>query len=122
MIHYHHEKFDGSGYPVGLKGEEIPLNARIFAIVDVFDALMSRRSYKEPFELQRALAVLEEGRGSHFDPKLLDLFLRHVDEWYRSIGQARYLDLSRRLSVETRQYFFNASMAGHKLAKSPHKT
>ncbi len=122
VIQFHHEKYDGSGYLMGLKGEDIPLNARVFAVVDVFDALMSRRSYKEPFELHQALAVLREGRGSHFDPQLLDLFLRHVDAWYRSIGQARYLDLNRRLSVETRKYFFSAAVVDHKLSKSPHKT
>ncbi len=120
VIQYHHEKYDGSGYLMGLKGEAIPLNARIFAVVDVFDALMSRRSYKEPFELSQAVALLKEGRGSHFDPKLLDLFLHYVDEWYRSIGQTRYLDLNRRLSVEMRQYFFNASVAGQRRPKSPH--
>jgi len=70
----HHEKFDGSGYLGGLRGEAIPINARIFALADVFDALTSRRPYKEPMSYEAAMAVIEKGRASHFDPRLLDLF------------------------------------------------
>lgn len=70
----HHEKFDGSGYLLGLRGEAIPVNARIFAIADVFDALTSRRPYKEPMSYEAAMAAIEKGRASHFDPRLLDLF------------------------------------------------
>ncbi len=71
----HHEKFDGSGYPRGAKGEDIPLIARIFAIADVFDALTSQRPYKSALPLEEALAIMIDGRGSHFDPVLLDVFL-----------------------------------------------
>jgi HD-GYP domain-containing protein (c-di-GMP phosphodiesterase class II) len=71
----HHEKVDGSGYPLGLKGKEIPLAARIFAIADVFDALSSERPYKKAFPLDRTLAILEEGRDSHFDGSVLDAAL-----------------------------------------------
>ena len=70
----HHEKFDGAGYPDGLRGEEIPVAARIFAITDVFDALTSRRPYKEPMPFGEAMEILESGRGSHFDPALIDAF------------------------------------------------
>lgn len=70
----HHEKYDGSGYPRGTRGEAIPVAARIFAIADVFDALTSRRPYKEPFSFEEAMQILEEGRGTHFDPRLLDGF------------------------------------------------
>lgn len=70
----HHEKFDGSGYLQGLRGEEIPLPARIFAIADVFDALTSRRPYKAPMSYEDAMTILEKGRRGHFDPRLLDLF------------------------------------------------
>jgi HD-GYP domain-containing protein (c-di-GMP phosphodiesterase class II) len=70
----HHEKFDGSGYLQGLRGEAIPVAARIFAVADVFDALTSRRPYKEPISFEETLSILEKGRGSHFDPRLLDLF------------------------------------------------
>ncbi|UCH85748.1 MAG: HD domain-containing protein [Candidatus Latescibacterota bacterium] len=74
VVGYHHEKYDGTGYRSGLKGSDIPIGARIFAIADVFDALTSKRPYKEPFSLEEALDVLEKGRGSHFDPDLLDAF------------------------------------------------
>lgn len=72
---YHHEKWDGSGYPYGLRGTAIPLAARIVAIADVFDALTSRRPYKEPYGFDEAVAIIKEGRGKHFDPILVDLFL-----------------------------------------------
>lgn len=74
VVRYHHEKYDGSGYLGGLAGEAIPLTARIFAIVDVFDALTSRRPYKEPMPLAQAMGILEEGVGRHFDPGLLAIF------------------------------------------------
>ena len=70
----HHEKWDGSGYPLGLRGEQIPLAARIFAVADVFDALSSRRPYKEPFPPEQVMRILQEGRGQHFDPQVLDVF------------------------------------------------
>ena len=72
----HHEKWDGSGYPHGLAGEKIPISARIVAIVDVFDALIHKRVYKNEIPIDQAIALMLEGRGSHFDPKLLDLFIR----------------------------------------------
>jgi cyclic di-GMP phosphodiesterase len=76
----HHEKWDGSGYPLGLKGESIPLEGRITAVADVFDALSSKRPYKEPFPLEKCIDILREGRGQHFESKLVDLFLRCLDE------------------------------------------
>jgi len=74
---YHHEKWDGSGYMCGLAGEEIPLSARIMALADVYDALRSRRVYKEPFSHDKARDIIVDGRGSHFDPGLVDLFVEH---------------------------------------------
>jgi putative two-component system response regulator len=71
----HHEKWDGSGYPMGLAGEDIPLAGRITAVADVFDALSSKRPYKPAFPLDRCFAIMEEGRGTHFDPRVLDAFL-----------------------------------------------
>jgi len=71
----HHEKWDGGGYPQGLMGEAIPLEGRITALADVFDALVSKRPYKEPWPLDKALGLLEEGAGAHFDPRLSALFL-----------------------------------------------
>jgi putative two-component system response regulator len=76
----HHERVDGSGYPLGIKGSEIPLDGRIAAIADVFDALTSDRVYKKAFPLGRAIEIMREGRGGHFDPKLLDMFLDSMDE------------------------------------------
>ena len=70
----HHEKWDGSGYPLGLKGSAIPLAGRITAIADVFDALMSKRPYKEPFSLEKSFAIIQEGKGSHFDPEVVEAF------------------------------------------------
>ncbi|MEW6501582.1 MAG: HD domain-containing phosphohydrolase [Thermodesulfobacteriota bacterium] len=78
---YHHERWDGKGYPRGLKGEEIPLAARMMALADVFDALVSRRSYKEPFPLETAKTIILEGRGTHFDPVVVDSFLRTEEQW-----------------------------------------
>lgn len=72
----HHEKWDGSGYPQGLKGEEIPLEGRITAIADVFDALTSARPYKEAFPFDKAFSIIAEGRGKHFDPKIVDAFFK----------------------------------------------
>ncbi|KMY68910.1 chemotaxis protein CheY [Desulfocarbo indianensis] len=76
----HHEKWDGSGYPRGLKGKNIPLVGRIVAVADVFDALVSRRPYKEPFTVEKSLEIMKEGRGRHFDPLVLDAFLDVFDD------------------------------------------
>ncbi|MGI4717802.1 MAG: response regulator [Janthinobacterium lividum] len=75
----HHEKYDGSGYPHGLRGEEIPLAGRIVAIADVFDALTSKRPYKRAWTEEEALTFLREQKGRHFDPALVDLFLEQMD-------------------------------------------
>lgn len=71
----HHEKFDGSGYPIGLAGEDIPIEGRITAVADVYDALSSERTYKKALPRKRCFEILEEGRGKHFDAKVLDAFL-----------------------------------------------
>ena len=76
----HHEKWDGSGYPNGLKGEAIPITGRITAIADVFDALTSKRPYKEAFSVEKAFGIIEEGKGSHFDPDVVDAFKAIRDE------------------------------------------
>lgn len=76
VAHYHHEKWDGSGYPDGLLGEEIPIEARIMALADVFDALVSMRCYKEAYTYDKAFSIIEESIGTHFDPKLGKMFLK----------------------------------------------
>lgn len=75
----HHERWDGSGYPRGLKGREIPVAGRITAIVDVFDALLSKRPYKEAFTRDKSLKIIEEGVGSHFDPEVAEAFFEEKD-------------------------------------------
>lgn len=77
---YHHEKWNGKGYPYGLAGEDIPLAARIMAVADVFDALVSRRSYKPGFSFEKAMGIIKEGSGSHFDPEIVDVFVACSDK------------------------------------------
>ena len=86
----HHEKWDGSGYPLGLSGDAIPVSARLMALADVFDALMSKRHYKAAFPLDEVVAIIEQGRGSHFDPDIVDAFLVLKDEFVAIAG--RYAD------------------------------
>lgn len=74
VAHYHHERWDGSGYPDGLKGEEIPLEARVMAVADVYDALVSRRVYKEKMSFEQADALISESFGTQFDPGLADAY------------------------------------------------
>lgn len=74
----HHEKWDGSGYPNKLRGEEIPLSGRITALADVFDALTMKRVYKPAFSVEKSINIMKEGRGSHFDPNLLDIFIQRL--------------------------------------------
>ncbi|MBQ5534639.1 MAG: diguanylate cyclase, partial [Lachnospiraceae bacterium] len=76
----HHERWDGKGYPEGIHGEVIPLSARIMAVADVFDALTSPRVYKPAFPLEKALAILEEGKGTQFDPKCVEVFMDSLPE------------------------------------------
>jgi putative two-component system response regulator len=86
----HQEKWDGSGYPEGLRGEQIPLSARLMAMADVYDALISRRVYKPAMSHQEALEILTRGRGTHFDPDVFDAFLTVQDEF--QVIAARYID------------------------------
>ena len=86
---YHHEKWNGTGYPYGLKGEDIPLSARIMAVADVFDALVSRRSYKPGFPIEKALDIIREGSGTHFDPEIAETFLK-AEKDVRRVAQENY--------------------------------
>ena len=95
---YHHEKWNGKGYPFGLKEEEIPLSARIMAVADVFDALVSERVYKKAFSFEKAMDIIKEDAGSHFDPLVADAFIsasdevREVAENFSKISQERFKD------------------------------
>jgi len=77
---YHHEKWDGTGYPEGLKGEAIPVHARIVALCDIFDALTSKRPYKSSYPVDVSCEIIKKGKGTHFDPALTDIFLSSIDE------------------------------------------
>jgi response regulator RpfG family c-di-GMP phosphodiesterase len=79
IARYHHERFDGSGYPLGLRGEDIPLSARIVAVADVWDALLATRPYKRPWTEDAAIDLLRSGAGAQFDPALVDAFLANLD-------------------------------------------
>ena len=81
----HHEKWDGSGYPIGLKGNEIPLAGRLMALADVYDALISKRVYKEPMSHEKAVEIIKEGKGTHFDPDVVDAFLE-LESVFRNIA------------------------------------
>jgi len=87
VVGHHHQKFDGSGYFGGKQGKDIPLNARIFAIADVFDALTSKRPYKEPMSFDKAMSILQESSGSHFDPEVLQAFQQIAHTLYEMYGQ-----------------------------------
>jgi putative two-component system response regulator len=76
----HHEHWDGGGYPLGLRGEQIPIEGRITAVADVFDALSNKRPYKEAYAFDRCIEMMERGRGTHFDPQILDAFLQRTDQ------------------------------------------
>lgn len=100
IAHYHHERYDGRGYPDQLKGEEIPLEARIFALCDVYDALRSRRPYKEPISHERTCEIIRSERGGHFDPDIVDAFLVCEQEFmeihaaYDSVDQSFHKQFS----------------------------
>jgi putative two-component system response regulator len=87
IAYSHHEKWDGSGYPQGLAGEAIPLSARLMAVADVYDALISRRCYKEPMPHAEAIAYIAAGSGGHFDPTLVAALLQGQDEFARIAAQ-----------------------------------
>jgi putative two-component system response regulator len=98
---YHQEKWDGSGYPEGLAGEAIPLSARLMAVADVYDALVSRRVYKEGMSHDKAVEIIAEGRGKHFDPDLVDAFLEMQDD-VQAVAR-RYADSDQELASKAQQ-------------------
>ncbi|MGC9328405.1 MAG: HD-GYP domain-containing protein, partial [Candidatus Hinthialibacter sp.] len=86
IVRHHHERYDGNGYPDGLKGEEIPLEARIVTIADYYDAILSKRSYKQPFTYDQAAEEIRNQSGIFFDPDIADVMLAHLDQ-FESIHQ-----------------------------------
>ena len=111
VVEFHHEKFDGGGYLKGLKGEAIPLNARLFAIADVFDALMSRRPYKEPFSFDDARAIMRRGSGSHFDPRLLEVFDGIAQALHSELGGVEDAMVHETLRGLVAKYFLSTGSA-----------
>lgn len=105
VVACHHERYDGSGYPRGLQGEAIPFNARLFAIVDVFDALTSVRPYKDALPLETALDIMRAARGSHFDPALFDHFAQRAGALYTRYHLAETDMLRHRLANALGRYF-----------------
>ena len=88
----HHEKWNGTGYPGQKSGRDIPLSARIVAVADVFDALTSKRPYKKKFSFDESISYITDERGRHFDPEIIDSFIRHKTEFfnlYKSFEQNR---------------------------------
>ena len=80
IARYHHERWDGTGYPENLKNEEIPLSARIMAVADVYDALITERPYKKAFSHEKAIKILRDGKGTQFDPEIIELFLKNEEK------------------------------------------
>ena len=117
VVEYHHEKWNGQGYLKGLQGEEIPLAARIFAIVDVFDALTSRRPYKAAMPFHEAMAIVKGYAGSHFDPRLVQAFEGIVGPLHDQIGRASEGDIEKLLWQLIEHYFF-AAVSGRPIGRT----
>jgi len=105
VVLHHHEKFDGTGYPHGLLGEQIPLAARLFTVVDVLDALLSERPYKLPMTLPGGLAVIERGTGSHFDPEVVRQFVEFAPGVFEPLHGLSDTALAQRLEQRRNQVF-----------------
>lgn len=105
VVAAHHEKWDGSGYPRKVTGEAIPLAARIFAVADVFDALCSKRPYKEPMGFEAAMAILEKDTGSHFDPSVMAVFRTMAPDIFKRLADSTENDARQLLEERVRQHF-----------------
>ncbi len=106
VVGYHHEKYDGSGYDSGIEGGGVPKIARIFAIADVFDALSSRRPYKEPYSFDETLDIIRAGRGTHFDPSLVDTFESMARSVYEDYAGKEDEQLQEELKMILEKYFY----------------
>ena len=107
VVAYHHEKFDGSGYNRALIARQIPLNARIFAICDVFDALSSKRPYKKSFSFEKSVQIIQDGASTHFDPELVAVFLRIITPLYQKIAQLEDEDALQKM-LKKKLYYLDA--------------
>ena len=107
VVGYHHEKYDGSGYNSGIEGGTVPIIARIFAIADVFDALVSRRPYKEPLSYDETMEIIRAGRGSHFDPVYVDAFESISKSIYEKYAGREDEGLAEELNSIIKKYFYN---------------
>jgi HD-GYP domain-containing protein (c-di-GMP phosphodiesterase class II) len=105
VVASHHEKWNGSGYPRQLDGETIPLAARIFAVADVFDALCSKRPYKEPMSFEAAMAILEKDTGSHFDPAVMAVFRTMASDIFTRLAESSENDARQLLEERVRHHF-----------------
>ena len=106
IAYAHQEKWDGSGYPLGLAGDNIPISARLMAIADVYDALISRRVYKEGMPHEKAVQIIVDGRGNHFDPDMVDAFLELQND-FKAVAE-KYADSDEDLARKA-EYLKNAS-------------
>jgi len=106
VVGYHHEKYDGSGYDSGIEGGVVPKIARIFAIADVFDALSSRRPYKEPFSFDKTMYIIRAGRGTHFDPSFVDAFESIARSVYEDYAGKEDEQLPEELKMIIEKYFY----------------
>jgi len=107
VVEFHHEKYDGSGYLRGLKAKEIPLNARIFAIVDVFDALTSSRVYKQSWSVIDAITELKKSSGTHFEPRLVHVFITIAPRLYKEITGLKEIQMTAMLNHSIARYFIS---------------
>ena len=107
VVGYHHEKYDGSGYNSGIEGGTVPIIARIFAIADVFDALGSRRPYKEPLSYDETMEIIRAGRGNHFDPEYVDAFESISKSIYENYAGREDEGLVEELNMIIKKYFYN---------------
>ena len=105
VVRYHHEWFDGTGYPTGLAGTAIPINARIFAVVDVFDALISERPYKPAYSYEKTMQMIFDRRGSHFDPWIVELFANISRRIYDELAWEPYHVLDEQLRQKVAYHF-----------------
>lgn len=105
VVSGHHEKWNGSGYPRQLQGEQIPIAARIFAVADVFDALCSKRPYKEPMPFDRVMDILDKDTGTHFDPSVMEVFRPMAQEMYEHLAEATEADCRGLLETKLEDHF-----------------